>query len=75
MKKVWRISRSAKGLLIVSITLDGLVGESWTIHQIRQTSPRQTFLLYGTSKALPHNNYVKTFEGEKFCEFVVLCKQ
>ena len=33
-KKVWRINRSAKGLLMVTTNLDGF---SLVIHQIRQT--------------------------------------
>ena len=72
MKKFWRIIRSDKGLLIVSITLDGLVWRIMDDSPNLPNFPPPNFSINGTSMALPHNNYVKTFEGEKFCEFVVL---
>ena len=48
-KKVWRMNRSAKWLLIVTVTLDGfsLVNHRWFV-KFAKLSTRQTFPLYGT---------------------------
>ena len=48
-KKVWRMSRSAKGLLIVTTTLNGFsLANCKRFAIFAKLSTRQTFPLYGT---------------------------
>ena len=47
-KKVWRMNRSAIGLSMVTINLDGFsLANRRQFAKVAKLSPRQTFLLYG----------------------------
>ena len=81
--KVWRINSLANRLLIVSTNLDGF-GKSWTIHQIHQTFPCQTYTLYGNNQIHTHTitllhyintTHVHTYQGESLYLMLVLQEQ
>ena len=69
-KKVWRMNRSAKGLLIVTITLDGFsLANHRPFAKFAKLSTRQTILLYSTS-CLCINVFMFTF-CVQLCNYLV----
>ena len=56
-KKVWRMNRSAKGLSMVGINLDGFsLANRLRFTKFAKLSPCQTFPLYGTHQENFHNS-------------------